>query len=156
MKPLIFACSGIAAIAMAVIGYDIGSMSGLKAQPFEYVSANREQQEQYLTRLSGPMEKDIKRSLISPSGVGPKIYFKGTRVNPDARSIRFEIMIAGGKVRANAMRSFTRKATVDLCKRYTGTELSENGVMIVQQFVDSNKKSIGRVTVSNKNCSNIG
>lgn len=150
MKGFMFAGVMVMGIGMAVTGgMQLGSLG---EPPFNYETATKEAQLAHLEKLSGPMARQLKRAMISPSGVGPSLRLTKTEFNTYARSIDYTIRISGGRVDDTSVYKFKKAAVEKLCPGYLETAMSTNDIRVVQKFVDKKDRQITKITISNKVC----
>ena len=154
MSSFNFGAIMVGGIVFATLGgYQLGTIG---APPFVYENASEAEQLEFLKSVSKPLEKQIRRALINPSGVGTTMSIADTELNAYSRKIHFTIRVQGG-MKTDA--AFDRARDVSLkkvCPNYLSGELGKNNIKIVQTFVDGKKRELEELTISNYACRKYG
>ena len=149
--------NGMMGIVM-IGGVGVAALGGFQLSkvgpaPFSYDNASAEARRAFLTEEATDMARVVRRSLVSPSGVGPSFDLTGTTVDEYRRRIQFEITVRGsGTPDPTAFHALSKKMKQAECPRYVGTRLSESDVEISYSFVDKNNRRIQKVSISNGYC----
>ena len=139
--------------ALAIAGgVQLGQMSSASA-PFHYSSASLEKRQAFLDKQASAIGKQIRRSLVSPSGIGPKFRLTDTNVDAARQRITFSIRVSGGRFLENRVGAVKRKAYRSYCPQYMQSQLGRNNITVVQRFVDRRDEALLSVALSQANCS---
>ena len=139
--------------AMAIAGgIQLGQVSSTSA-PFSYASASPAKRQAFLEKHAAGIERSLKRSLISSSGVGPSFRLKETEIDADRQRITFNIRMSGGRLLENRIGAAKRKAYRDHCPAFMKSQLGQNNIKVVQRFVNGRGETLVSIILSSANCS---
>ena len=120
--------------------------------PFNYDTATIEEQHAYLEELALPMEKKLKRAMISPSGVGPTFSVKGHKNIPQTRTIEFEIEISG-RFQINSQFNQVKTGIMQSqCPQFVKGVFGRNDIKLRQKYISTKKATLATIVISKQAC----
>jgi hypothetical protein len=145
---LAFAGAAFGMVLAIIGGVQLGS-SG--TPPFEFGTASAEEQTAYLEKEAAIIAKQMKRGLVSPSGVGPSLSLADTKVDAGSKAIEHVIRVSGLRGRQIDFDRLQTAMLERVCPVYVRSALRRNDIRMIQTY-ETSRGSIGELTISPTTC----
>ncbi len=129
-------------------GFNLGQLT---QKSFDFASATEESRQAFLKGEADTIGRSLRRSLISPSGVGPTLHLDNVEVDASVPEILYVINVVGAARVSDQFDAIEHQMLSMSCPKYLNTALGKNSVRIVLSFMQKSGE-LERIVISEKSC----